>query len=95
MSATIAISGHATRRCAQRRISLDQMGLVQRYGRRYYGHGAVHYFFGRQETERLGASLGRVVDRLEGIVVVAAPDGFVLTAYRNHDATRHLRRKTR
>lgn len=86
---------HARERGAMRRITPDVVQLVARFGRRVYGHGAIHYFFGRCEARRHRAVLGRHGEMLEGIVVVATPERVVLTVYRNRRAPRHLRRKRR
>jgi hypothetical protein len=91
----LTLTRHARERGAQRRIAPALVELVARYGRREYGHGAIHYFFGRREARRHRAALGRLVEQIEDIVVVATMERRVLTVYRNRHAPRLLRRKRR
>ena len=67
---------------------------MTRYGERIFGHGALHFFFGRQAARRHRPVLGRMTEHLEGIVVVTSLEGVVMTVYRNDQAPRHLRCKT-
>jgi hypothetical protein len=89
----ICLTAHARQRGAQRGISPSQVALVTRLGRREHGHGAVHYFFGRQEVRRYRPLLGPRAEDLLNLVVVTKPDHVVLTVYRNEHASRLIRRK--
>lgn len=88
-------TNHAHIRSAQRNISADQIQTVIEHGRRFYGHRAVHYFFGRKEAQQFRPLLGAPVERLEGAVVVVSHQGDVLTTYRNRDALKRIRCKVR
>lgn len=55
---------------------------------------AVHFFFGRREALKSGIALGDRIARLEGITVVLSHDGKrILTAYRNREALKRIKRK--
>ena len=89
---TPVVTFHARQRSRQRGVSARQIALVRAHGRRHYGRGATHYFFGRREAARHRAILGRETEGLEGIVVVIGFNGDVLTVYRNDRAAKYLRR---
>ncbi len=86
---------HVRQRCAQRNIEAWQVDLVLQYGRRIRASAAQHIFFGRREASLYEKALGRSAEVIEGLVVVVQDDGVILTAYRNHEAPRHLRRRKR
>lgn len=92
VSPTPAMTFHARQRSRQRGVSTRQIALVRAHGRRHYGRGATHYFFGRREAARHRALLGRETESLQGIVVVLSLDGDVITVYRNVRAAKYLRR---
>lgn len=74
-------SQHAIDRMNQRRLSDEQVALVHKYGREVYARGAVYHFVGRKEVE----AYARYADLsgVEGVHVLEAHDGTVLTVYRN------------
>ena len=89
------VSQHADMRGAQRNISHRYMELVLEYGRCLRASNAKHHFFGEREVERFLETLGSIVFRLEGILVIESQDGTVLTVYRNPKALKLVKRKMR
>lgn len=68
------VSAHPCRRGRQVGISAAQTRAVDSYGRRYHGHGAVHYFFGRSEARGRRRALGPAAEAPERIVMVTSLD---------------------
>ncbi len=85
----VQISRHAARRLAQRGISLEDVNLVLRLGRRLHRTGVTFYFFGRRQIPR---GLERELERLVGTTLIVA-DGCVITAYRNKRAIAEIKKK--
>jgi len=83
------ITRHALKRMAQRNLSLSDIALVLRLGRKECRTGVGFFFFGERDVPR-----GRELDlrRLTGTTVVAA-DGYILTVYRNERAISRIKRK--
>ena len=75
------ISRHAARRMAQRNLSVGDVALVLRFGRKEHRTGVKFFFLGERELERL-----------VGTTVVAA-DECILTVYRNEKALAQIKRK--
>jgi len=78
---TMGLTDHALLRMQQRRVSGDAVSLVLTYGREYRDRAAVIYVIGEKEIEHHKPSID--LTELEGIHVVTAHDGDVLTVYRN------------
>ncbi|HEX6796708.1 MAG TPA: hypothetical protein VF116_03215 [Ktedonobacterales bacterium] len=92
MPAPVAFSLHAARRAARRNIRRDGAAYVVAYGRLYHRTGARFFFLGARDLpfeDRRDAWAARLV----GTVVVMAPDGEVITTYRNCRAPRRIARK--
>ncbi|TVR77458.1 MAG: hypothetical protein EA415_00195, partial [Sphaerobacteraceae bacterium] len=71
-----------------------QLDFVLRHGRKFRGHRANHYFFGRKESLKTTNVDPRWLERLEGVTVVVSLDGSrVLTVYRNRNAPKNLKKK--
>lgn len=85
----VRISRHAARRLAQREISLEDVHLVLRLGRRLHRTGVTFYFFGRRQ---IPGGLECELERLVGTTVLVA-EGQVITAYRNKRAIAVIKRK--
>jgi hypothetical protein len=85
----VQISRHAAQRLAQRGISLEDVNLVLRLGRRLHRTGATFYFLGRRQIPR---GLERELERLEGVTLIVA-DGRLITAYRNKRAIAEIKKK--
>jgi len=79
------ITRHATCRMYARRLSVEGVHCVLRYGRRVRVRGATVYVIGRKEVTKW---LPRGVDlvRYEGVQVVCV-DRQILTVYRNRALT--------
>ena len=92
---TAALSGHALQRMRQRRISESAIRAALEYGRVVHVRGAAIHAIGRKEVFRLRRRAIDVSEH-EGVQVVCARDGTILTAYRNRDfrnlRPRHRRR---
>ncbi|MCS7158702.1 MAG: DUF4258 domain-containing protein [Blastocatellia bacterium] len=88
-SLKVRISRHAAQRLAQRGISLGDVHLVLRLGRRLHRTGVIFYFFGRRQIPR---GLERELERLEGTTLIVA-DGRLITAYRNKRAIAEIKKK--
>jgi hypothetical protein len=81
------LTDHARRRLNARRIPLDAVDFVFRYGRELPSRGAVLHVLGRRELE-LFRKDGVNVDGYEGVHVVASEEGTVITAYKNRSPHR-------
>ena len=80
-NAEAAFSWHARKRMSQRRLSHVRVELVQEYGRQVFARGAVYCFIGRKEVEEYADRTD--LTGVEGVHVLIAHDGTVLTVYRN------------
>jgi len=78
------LTQHAWRRMTARGLSLTAVQAALEYGRVAYVRGAAIFAIGRKEVKRF-AMQGVDLSHYEGIQVVCAPEGTILTAYRNHD----------
>jgi len=77
------LSRHARQRMEKRGIREGVIETVIRYGRCYLERGAEIYVVGSKEIRRHRKE-GIDLSRLNGIHVVCAADGTVMTAYRNN-----------
>lgn len=83
------ISRHAARRMAQRNLSVGDVALVLRFGRKEHRTGVKFFFLGERDVP---PGQERELERLVGTTVVAA-DECILTVYRNERALARIRRK--
>lgn len=88
-----AITEHAAKRMAGRRISPEALEAVLNYGREVYIRGAQVFAIGRKEVLRYQRD-GIDLSDYEGIQVVCSVDDSVVTTYRNPDF-RGLRPRSR
>lgn len=86
----LPLTHHARLRMDGRRISAAAVDAVLAHGRTAWVRGAQIYALGHREVAR-AARRGLDLRSFAGLQVVCAPDGDVLTVYRNHDF-RGLRR---
>lgn len=86
---SLPLSSHAWSRMCGRRIPADVVSAVLEHGRIVHVPGATVHVVGHREARSMRAR-GVDLGRAEGVHVVCAPDGTVLTVYRNQDL-RHLR----
>lgn len=77
-----SISNHAEFRMNQRGICQESIELVLEFGRQIYARRAIFYVIGRKEIAK-HADIEPKLKLLEGLQVVSASDGTVLTAYKN------------
>ncbi len=84
------ITRHAWQRMMARRLSQAAVQAAIEYGRVVYVRGAAIYAIGRKEVNRY-LRHGIDLSCYEGIQVVCALDGTIITVYRNRDF-RGLRR---
>lgn len=78
------VTTHAAVRMQQRGISPDLIATVLEFGRCVHARGLTFRVIGKKEVARY-AREGLDLDHAEGIHVLVAPDGSVVTSYRNHD----------
>ncbi|MGZ3584347.1 MAG: DUF4258 domain-containing protein [Ktedonobacterales bacterium] len=83
---------HGRKRSARRNIAPDAVDYVVAYGRMIQRTGVTFYFLGRRDIppDDRHASWA---SRLEGTIVLQAPDEDVITIYRNRRGLRAIRRK--
>jgi hypothetical protein len=88
----VRFSRHAHGRAARRNLAPDAVHYALTHGRQVQRTGVTFYFLGWRdmpETDRRASWAAR----LEGIVVLVAPDGEVVTVYRNCRALRTILKK--
>jgi hypothetical protein len=78
------LTAHAAVRMRQRGISARVVDLVLTYGRQIQAKGLIFCVVGRKEVAKY-ATYGVDLSAAEGLQVLVAPDGVVVTMYRNHD----------
>lgn len=76
------LTRHAAYRCVTRCISIAAVDAAMDYGNCRHGRGAVIYILGWREV-RYWQERGIDLSRWEGVEVVVAHDGQILTTYRN------------
>jgi hypothetical protein len=81
---TYVLTEHALDRMDGRRLSSEAVRAVLTYGRSSWTRGARIYALGRKEVERW-ARRGVDLTPFEGVHVVTAADGAILSVYRNRD----------
>lgn len=80
----LPLTDHAQMRMGQRGISPHAVQLVLSYGRTLHAWGTTYRVIGHKEVVRC-AERGIDVAEADGVHVLVAPDGSVVTAYRNHE----------
>lgn len=78
------LTQHACKRMQQRGLSETDIQTVIRFGRKVKTKAAEHHVMGRKEVKHF-APLGFNFSALQDVHVVVAPDGRVITAYKNAD----------
>ena len=86
------LTAHALARAAQRNVAPDAVDYVLTHGRRIQRTGVTFYFLGKRDMPPADRCASWAT-RLEGTIVVLAPDGEVITVYRNRRGTRAIQRK--
>jgi hypothetical protein len=88
----ISLTRHARRRGARRNVAADAVEYVLAHGRMVRRTGVMFYFLGRRDIPACDRCASWAT-RLEGVIVVIAPDGGVITVYRNRHGLRAIERK--
>lgn len=83
-STDLPLTDHAQMRMGQRGISERVVAMVLRYGRTMHARGVGYRVIGHKEVVRC-AECGIDVSEADGVHVLVAHDGSVVTAYRNHE----------
>lgn len=83
---------HARLRMAQRNLSLPDLQYGHDYGTPFHREGDCHLVLRACDIPRRDRGFPAIA-RLEGLVLVIAPDGWIKTVYRNPTAPRTIRRK--
>jgi hypothetical protein len=80
----LVITRHAKQRMSQRRIPVEAVCAALDYGRVYRTRGAVIYAVNRRSADQCRKD-GSAITKLDGLQVICADSGSILTAYRNKD----------
>ena len=80
----LSLTNHAAIRMQQRGISRAALQTVLTFGRRIRAKGLTFYVVGRKEVA-LHADRGVNLANFEGMQVLVANDGMVVTTYRSRD----------
>ena len=92
---TVELSRHARRRGAQSNLSDRDIELVRRYGVLEHRTGVRFYFVGKREVERYRDVEPRLAKLHDIVMIVSSDDFVVITVYRNHNALKDIRRKSK
>lgn len=91
-SGVVSFTWHARKRSARRNVAPDAVEYVLAYGRMIQRTGVTFYFLGRRDIPPCDRCASWA-SRLEGAIVIVAPDGEVITLYRNRRGLRPIVRK--
>lgn len=91
----VALSRHARQREAQSNLSDHDLELVRRYGVLEHRTGVRFYFVGRREVERYRLVEPRLAKLHDLVLIVSSDDRTVITIYRNRNALKEIRRKSK
>lgn len=84
----VPLTRHARQRMAQRSIDVDAVDSALNFGREVHARGGRRiYALGRKEVRRLAAEGVNLADH-QGVQVVCAGTGHVLTVFRDSDFRR-------
>lgn len=86
MENKLRVTAHALLRMSQRNISLSDVLIALKHGRRIHRSHADFWFLGWRDCPR-------GLERLEGLTVVVEGTRFLSTVYKNKRAISMLRRK--
>ncbi len=88
----ISLTRHARHRSARRNVAPNAVEYVLAHGRMVRRTGVRFYFLGRRDIPACDRCASWAT-RLEGVIVVVASDGGVITVYRNRHGLRAIERK--
>lgn len=86
-------TAHARKRLAQTNLLPSDVDLVRRYGTVEYRDGARLYFVRERDVLRLREVMPRMLKLHSLVLVVASDSETVITAYRNGNGMRQIKRK--
>lgn len=89
------LSKHGKQRAAQSNLSGDDVELVRRYGVLEHRTGVRFYFVSRREVERYRVVAPRLAKLHDIVMIVSHDDEVVITVYRNSQALKQIRRKSK
>lgn len=95
LQAKVECSKHGRQRGAQSNLSNDDIELVRRYGVLEHRTGVRFYFVGRREVKRFRDAEPRLVKLHDIVMIVSRDDAIVITVYRNRNALKDIRRKSK
>ena len=84
---------HAQNRCQQRAISAWDVDQVLNFGNAIYKQGMRFMFIPKKDIRTFYQP-----DRqssLEDLMILVGPDGAIITAYRNNDAVKNVKHKSK
>ena len=85
---------HARVRCAQWQIAPEALVFVRKHGRKIRRTGVMFYFLGRRDIPDTLRRDDRYA-KLEGVTLLEGLDGTLITAYRNPDGLKAIRKKVK
>lgn len=81
---SLGLTAHSLKRVRQRGFTQEDVASVLRFGRRNFQNGAVYYSIGRKEIKRY-KKIYPSIQHMDGMHVVSAPNGSIVTVLRNRD----------
>lgn len=91
LSIDIKYSNHAIKRCAQRAICNDMIETAILYGKEFFKQGLVFYGLCMNHLPEDVAKQDR--KKLANLIVVADSFNVIITAYRNDNPVKYLKKK--
>lgn len=88
----VSFTAHARRRGARRNVAPDAVDYVLAHGRMIQRTGVTFFYLARRDMPPAD-HCASWASRLEGSTVLLAPDGVVVTVYRNRHGLRAILRK--
>ena len=80
----LGLSVHAYKRRTQRGIQQQHIAHLLRFGRKQFHHHAIYYSIGHKEIKKY-ANICPTLKKMNGMHLVTAINGTVLTMFRNRD----------
>ena len=84
---------HSTRRASQRGIKKDHIDLVMQHGKVIRKQGLRFFIMTQNELKYFPLHIQDVLKNM--VVVLAGDENVVLTTYKNKDAVRNIKRKSK
>ena len=84
---------HAQNRCQQRAISAWDVDQVLNFGNAIHKQGMRFMFIPKKDIRTFYQPDKQ--SSLEDLMILVAQDGAIITAYRNNDAVKNVKRKTK